>query len=278
VRLGWDWSDEDSSAAAIEEFEQLLDLPAARFIQNLRLGPFPNDDDYMMEMQPWLDVLEEKKGLPALRSFYMSDLGDYDISNSMTGKFGALAPLFPRLEKLTLHAGGITFGKNVSFPELKELKLQSGGLGKDALKDAMAATLPRLESLDLWFGSENYGGNITIKDLAPILSGVAFPNLKHLGLMNCSWVDKIIPELIKSKILPKLTSLDLSMGCLSDADIDVMVAASASFKHLENLNVDDSALTNASKSKLKGLAKNANFGKRQSPDRLGEYRYTSVAE
>lgn len=279
VRMGWDWSDEDASAASLEEFEQLLDLPAARFIQSLRLGPFPNDDDYMMEMQPWLDVLEEKKGLPSLRSFYMSDLGDYDISGSSTGKFGALAPLFPKLEKLTLHAGNITFGKNVSFPELKELKLQSGGLGKDALKDAMAAKLPKLESLDLWFGSDNYGGNITLKDLAPIFSGVAFPNLKHLGLMNCEFVGDIVKELIKSKILPKLTSLDLSMGCLGDADIDAMVAASASFKHLEHLNVDDSALTNASKPKLTGLAKNPNFGKRQSPDRVqGDYRYTSVSE
>jgi hypothetical protein len=279
VRMGWDAFDEDDSAGGTDEFATLLDLPAARFIQHLRLGPFSPNEDYEMEAQPWIDVLEEKKGLPSLRSLYLGDRGDYDISQTATGVFAKVAPFFPRLEKLTLHAGNITFGKNVSLPELKELKFQSGGLSKNVLKDAMAAKLPKLESLDIWFGSDNYGGDITLKDIQPILSGVAFPNLKHLGLMNCSWVDKIIPELIKSKILPKLKSLDLSMGVLGDEDIDLMMQNAAAFAHLEELNVEDSALTNASKPKVAKLAKKANFGKSQSPDRRqGDYRYTSVSE
>lgn len=278
VKMGWEAFDEGDPGEATDELAQLLELPAARFLQHLHLGPFTPNEDFEMDMQPWVDVLEEK-GPGTLRSLYLGEVGEWDISGTRTGKFGPLAARFPKLEKLTLHGGTHNFGKNVSLPELRELNLESGGLGKDVLKDAMAAKLPKLEHLNLWFGSDNYGGNITLKDLAPIFSGVAFPNLKHLGLMNCSFVDKIVPELIKSKILPKLSSLDLSMGCLSDADVDAMVAASAAFKHLEQLNVDDNALTNASKPKLKGLAKNANFGKRQSPDRIdGDYRYTSVSE
>lgn len=279
VKMGWEAMDEGDPGEATDELAQLLELPAARFIQRLHLGPFTPNEDYEMNMQPWVDVLEEMKAPSTLRSLYLGEVGEWDISGTLTGKFGPLAAIFPKLEKLTLHGGTHNFGKNVSLPELRELNLESGGLGKDVLKDAMAAKLPKLERLNLWFGSDNYGGNITLKDLAPIFSGVAFPGLKHLGLMNSSFVDTIIPELIKSKILPKLTSLDLSMGCLSDADIDAMVAASASFKHLEHLNVEDSALTNASKPKLKVLGKNVNFGKEQSPDRISsDYRYVSVSE
>jgi uncharacterized protein (TIGR02996 family) len=281
VKMGWGTFDEEGEEAtsqATDEFAELLDLPAARFIQHLRLGPFPPNDDYELNMQAWVDVLAEKKAPASLRSLYLGEVGDWDISNTNSGKFAPLAAVFTKLEKLTLHGGHHNFGKNVSLPELKELNLESGGLGKDVIKDAMAAKLPKLERLNIWFGSDNYGGNITLKDLGPILSGVAFPHLKHLGLMNCSFVGDIVKELIRSKVLPKITSLDLSMGCLGDADIDAMVAAAASFKHLTDLNVEDSALTNASKPKLKVLAKNVNFGKRQSPDRLGEYRYVSVSE
>jgi len=61
-----------------------------------------------------------------------------------------------------------------------------------------------------------------------------------------------------------------------------MVANQAAFANLQHLNVENSALTDASKSKVKGLAKEVNWGKPQAqePERAGEdaYRYVAVGE
>jgi hypothetical protein len=70
------------------------------------------------------------------------------------------------------------------------------------------------------------------------------------------------------------------MGCLTDADVDAMVAASAAFKKLEALNLNDNGLTEASRPKIGALAKHAVFGEEQDPDRASDdhYRYVSVSE
>ena len=149
VKMTWEGFDDGDGGDAAEELAELLDLPAARFIQSLRIGPFPSDDE--MSLQPFVDVLEEKKAPAGLRELFLGDRGDWDISSTYSGNFGPLAAVFPKLQKLTLHGGHHNFGKNVSLPELKELKLQSGGLSKSVLKDVMAAKLPKLESLDIWF-------------------------------------------------------------------------------------------------------------------------------
>ena len=56
--------------------------------------------------------------------------------------------------------------------------------------------------------------------------------------------------------------------------------ASKAFGQLEELNVDDNALTDASKPKVNALVKKAYFGTRQDPSRAqaGHHRYCSVGE
>ncbi len=97
--------------------------------------------------------------------------------------------------------------------------------------------------------------------------------------MNCEFVNEAVAALTASKVLGQLKSLDLSMGCLTDATIDAMIASNK-YGRLEHLNVDDNALTDANKPKVKALGKKVNFGKAQEPERAVEdhYRYCSVGE
>jgi uncharacterized protein (TIGR02996 family) len=276
VEIRWEAFDEGDDPAG--DLAAVLALPTARFIQALRLGPCPGEEE--MSLQPVVDAMEEMKGPSTLRELYLGNVGDWDISSTSTGDFGSIAPLFPKLERLTLRAGSIDLGKNVSLPELKELTIETGSFSKDDIKALCSLKAPKLEKLSVWFGDENYGASGGVKDVQGILLGTLFPNLKHLGIMNCGWVGEAVRVLMGSPLLAKLTSLDLSMGNLSDADIDAMVAKKELFTKLESLNVEDSALTPASKPKLKLLAKEANFGKEQEPERAGEdaYRYVSVGE
>lgn len=277
VEIRWEsFGEGDEDAGG--DLAAVLELPTARFIQSLRLGPCPAEDE--MSFQVLVDAIEETKKPATLRELYLGNVGDWDISGTSTGDFGSIASLFPKLERLTLRAGNISLGKNVSLPELKELTIETGGLSKDDIKQLCAMKAPKLERLSVWFGDENYGASGGLKDIATILDGSAFSKLTHLGIMNCAWVDEAVRALMGSKILKQLTSLDLSMGCLGDADIDAMVARKELFAHLQHLNVEDSALTDASKPKLKVLAKEVNFGKEQEPERATDdaYRFVSVGE
>ncbi len=278
VDLHWEGFDDGDGDEAAEDLANLLDLPTARFLQKLTVGPYPSEEE--MSLQPLVDVLEEKKGPATLRELYLGNIGDWDISGTSTGDFEPLAKIFPRLERLTLRGGHIDLGKNVSLPELRELTVETGGLTESDIKDICSLKAPKLERLSVWFGDENYGAEGELKDIAPILAGTTFPKLTHLGIMNCAWVGDAVRALPKSKILKQLTSLDLSMGSLSDADVDAMLENEAAFKHLEHLNVEDSGLTPASKPKLARLAKHPNYGDEQEPERAAEdhYRYVSVGE
>jgi hypothetical protein len=124
-----------------------------------------------------------------------------------------------------------------------------------------------------------------VKQLAPIFAATGLPKLKHLKLCNCAFADAAVKLLIGSKLLAQLQTLDLSMGNLSDRGIDLMVKSKDAFAHLEHLELTDSALTEVSRPKVKGLAKKVSFGAHDSPERAVPRtdetrwaRYTAVGE
>jgi uncharacterized protein (TIGR02996 family) len=279
-RLVWRWDafNFDSEDGPGEDMEALLALPTARFIQSLRLGPCPGEEE--MNPYPIVEAMEAAKGPATLRELFLTERAEWDISGTVSGDFGSIHQNFPKLRKLTLHGGQIELGKNLSLPELEELTIETGGLTKENIKELVSLKAPKLERLSVWFGDENYGASGGLKDFQPVIDARVFPKLKHLGVMNCSWVGDAVRALANSKLLMQLTSLDLSMGCLSDKDVEYMHNNRALFGHLTYLNVEDSALTPASKPKVAELAKEANFGKEQEPERAGDdaYRYVSVGE
>ncbi|MBL8916294.1 MAG: WGR domain-containing protein [Archangium sp.] len=277
LTIRWETFGYDSEDDPNGDLSAILELPTAKFLQKLTLGPCAGEDEHTFDGV--IEAIAEKKPT-TLRELYLGEIGDWDISSTFTGDFSEIAPVLPNLERLTLRSGNITIGKNVSLPELKELTIETGGFSKGDLKQLLAIKAPKLEKLHVWFGDDNYGGDCDLKSAMPIIDGSAFPKVTDLGIMNCAFVGEAAAALAKSKLLKQLKRLDLSMGCLSDKDIDTMVANKAAFAHLEHLNLDDNALTDASKPRVKGLAKEVNFGKEQEPDRAGEdaYRYVSVGE
>lgn len=291
AEIGWSSFTYDSDEEGDEEDEEvwsercrdrlveLLEHPSGRFIQSLSLGPIPGDEN--MDLAPFAAAIDKVK--PAcLRELYLGSTGEWDISSTSTEAPDSKS--IKGLRKLVLRGGSVTIGK-LDLPELREFRVESGGLTTSELKAIGNAKWPKLEKLEIWCGDPNYGATGSVKDLAAVLAGVGLKHLKHLGIMNCAFADEVAKALIKSKILPQLETLDLSMGNLSDRGVDTMVAAKDAFAHLKLLELDDNALTEVSKPKLKGLAHKANFGTQDSPDRAvprGEdrrwYRYVAVGE
>jgi uncharacterized protein (TIGR02996 family) len=276
VRLRWDTCPErDDEAAA--DLAAFLELPVTRFLQTLVLGAVPAEDSMRFD---YLVRVMARLGKPrALRELYVGRLEQFDISNTSAGGFDALLGALPYLRSLTIHAGDIELGTLV-HDRLTSLAIQSGGIGAAAITDLHRAQLPALERFELWLGTPAYGGLTDATSLAPLLAGELFPHLTHLGLRNAAFTDDLVAQLAHSAILPRLRSLDLSMGTLSNTGIRAMAAARERFAHLEHLALDDNAL-DQSKALAATLAKQVRVGDEHDPTRVEPAiasRYPSVGE
>lgn len=272
---------DDWGEACKKALVAFLQHPSTRFLQSLRLGCIPTDEE--LYMNPYAAAIE-KATPPCLRVLMIDDTQDWDISS--TNARAPAGKALPQLQELVIRAGHIDLGK-LELPELRTLKVQSGSLRAGELRAISNARLPKLETLEIWCGDPNYGASGGVKELATLFAGTHVPKLTWFGLMNCPFADEGVKALSTSKLLKQLKVLDLSMGNLSDRGVDVMVAHKDAFAHLERLDVVDSALTVASKPKLKGLAKKVEGSdpKSHRPERAvprtaeqSRRRYVSVGE
>ncbi|KUP95495.1 hypothetical protein AC529_17455, partial [Thermobifida cellulosilytica TB100] len=139
------------------------------------------------------------------------------------------AGLAPRLEELWVRGGsGLEFPAT-RHEALRRLVVQAGGL-----PGVLASDLPALEHLELWFGVEDYGGTTEVGDLAPLLEGKAFPNLRSLGLRNAEWGDDLVRRLADAPVTQRVKVLDLSGHVLTEPGGEVLAAAPA-FRGLDRL-------------------------------------------
>jgi uncharacterized protein (TIGR02996 family) len=270
----------DEDPHRLEELvDELLAHPSALSLQELRIGSLGIADQF--NYRKVVAALVEA-GSPSLRSLDLADFPgeDCELSWSELGDVSKLYKAFPRLQRLRLRGGSMTLGK-IAPPELRSFAVETGGLDSGCIKSICGAKWPRLESLKIYFGDDNYGAGGDVKSILPILSGKGLPALRHLGLMNADFTDAICKALPKTKVLPQLETLDLSLGTMSDAGAAALVAAKAQLKHLKRLNVDDNFLSKAGLQSLTALGIEVNGGKQREPDDdddEDDRRYVSVGE
>jgi hypothetical protein len=237
-----------------ELLDELLELPSARFLQNLTLGIQRFDGNNYAEAAK---VIAKRKR-PALRSLFVGDFHseETELNWSDTGLMQPLYKALPNLEHLTLRSGGISTGK-IELPNLRSFTVISGGLSTDSLKQIAAAKWPKLEKLTVQLGQELMGN--PIKDLKPILTGKGLKNLTELGLTNGKYSDEIAAELPGAPILKQLKRLDLSMGVMSDVGAAHIAENADKFRHLEEIDLSENYISDALIKQLKRVCKNAIF-------------------
>lgn len=169
------------------------------------------------------------------REVMISSINQSDVSSILTA--------YSQLEILHVRGDDVRFSNPLQHKNLKALRIESGGLHREALSDLDRLELPALEYLELWLGSDRYGGNSSIADLILIISGNKFPKLKYLGLKNCEYTDDIAFELSRSPILEQLLELDLSMGSLSDEGL-LALLNHPMINELDKLNISQNFISN----------------------------------
>ncbi|MGZ3424296.1 MAG: WGR domain-containing protein, partial [Polyangiales bacterium] len=274
ARFAWDhYADEGDEIDLSEVVRTLLRHPSGKFLQELTLGLNRADPD--CEYQAILTAIVEE-GSKSLRTLFVGDFeypDQIEISWTNVGNMNDVWKALPNLEKVILQGGEIALG-TIHAPKLKHLELRAGGVPAAAVQSIAAAEFPELETLILWTGSDNYGGTSTFSDVAPILEGDRLPKLKHLGIMNSMYTDDVCKALARSKILPQLETLDLSMGTMSDEGRVALVEAKAALKHLKSLNLENNTLESIDG--LAGLCAEVKLEDQRGGDY--EERYVAVGE
>ncbi|MFH8462860.1 STM4015 family protein [Streptomyces sp. NPDC017991] len=205
--------------------------------------------------QPWYDadgglpddwLLGLSARLTGLEGLFLGDLEDEQamISTIWLGTVAPVLEAFPGLRELALRGGeGLEFPES-GHAQLRSLRVESGGLPAEAAAQIAAADLPALRSLDLWLGDDDYGGGTTVEDIAPLLTGENKPALRHLGLQNSPIQDELAAALASAPVVPRLTSLSLALGTLTDEGAQSLLQGQP-LTHLRRLDLSHHFLSHA---------------------------------
>jgi uncharacterized protein (TIGR02996 family) len=268
--------DDDSADVELGDlYQKLRPLPVAQFLHTLRFGAFQNDDG-----EPTWDSAVEamiEYGVPSTLRELVFDRGSYwDISWTYLNTLEPVYQRVPDLEVLDIRLGHMDLGA-IDLPNLREFSVYTGGFTSENMQSVLAAKWPKLERLVLRFGgNEDYGATCTLDDVLPLLDGKTIPNVKHLALANSEFADALIPHLAKSPLLRQLTSLDLSLGTMSNSGAEAIVAHADAFAHLEELDLHRNYLGGDALAAVQKVAKKVVVHDQEDPD--DDYRYCQIGE
>jgi uncharacterized protein (TIGR02996 family) len=226
----------------------LMASPAARFLHRLEIGLDSGILDGEPSVTQSVTALCRSGKQPQMRELLIGNFHSEmtEVSWMTLGDETKVLPYLPNLEFLHIH-GGYPAISTFTHPKLKRLFIETGGLPENALKALATINCPQLENLDVWLGDDGYGGVGEGKGplLRPLLSNPNLPKVTHLGLKNASIQNEVVQELVGSKLLKQLKTLDLSMGCMNDDGARILFNFAEPFSHLERIDISDNFITEA---------------------------------
>ncbi|MFI6578934.1 STM4015 family protein [Nocardiopsis sp. NPDC050513] len=266
---------------------RFLDLVPPEAVRALIVGNI-SDDDYQFRSQESRDrLLELAPKLTGLRALFFGEVlqSEQEISWIEHCDLAPLLTALPQLTEFTVRGGSGPLGLRLDdgHPSLRRFTVQSGGLRPEVVRDVCASPMPELEHLELWLGAEEYEGGSTPDDLAPVLTGEAFPKLRSLGLRNSDATGTWVRALADAPVTARLEALDLSLGTLRDEDVDALVDAPA-LRSLKRLDLHRHYLSEDSVERVRAAFGEAgvevDLSDPQEPDDWGDefHYYPAVAE
>ncbi|MDO5683083.1 MAG: STM4015 family protein [Propionibacteriaceae bacterium] len=275
-RIAVDYDDDPQDW--IKKFHALLALPVAPQLRGLSVGawgaPYENDSAPVAEA-----LLTAAPQLPSLTTLVFGDLSmeEAEVSWIENSELGPMINAYPNLTSLLVRGGNNLGLSGLRLPQLTTLVVQTGGLDSGVVQQLLDAELPSLTHLELYTGDENYGATVTMVDLAPIISGHAFPKLTYLGLKNSELEDDIAVALCDSPLLDQLEVLDLSLGILTDVGGKALLDEPR-LRNLGFLNLEHHWMTPEVASKFSDLGVSVDLSDPMHGVDEDDYRYVAIGE
>jgi hypothetical protein len=239
VAIGPDWADTSWNRA----LDALASTPLAARLRSLKLDFDPR----------WREDDETIDHLRSRTWDAFAQLETLAIIGKVSGRIGALV-----------------------LPALRALTISSTSL--EIVDDIASSQLPRLESLRLDFGHAPRRTD-QLRALDTIIGGKHLPKLVHLALCQRLGLDTIVERIAKSRMLPRLRTLDLSGGCMTATGARVLVENAEKFGHLESIDLERNSIPAKSVTALKKKLPRVNAANQGTTrDRDHEDRYDESFE
>jgi uncharacterized protein (TIGR02996 family) len=240
---------------AAELARELFEHPLCSALDELVIGAL----NWQLNRTLTQEVIREATGRPwatDLPALVVGDCrADPDRAHYMTfydgGKLGrAIRETFPNLRKLCvwkdLRATATeTELAGLALAELTDLAI-AGRTDPRRLHELESIDVPKLERLELWIGGER--NEVHLREnrrplFSIVFSGVRYPHLHHLALINSIYTNELVVDLANAPIAERLVTLDLTMGSLQDIGADTLARWRDRFPRLETVIVDQNLLT-----------------------------------
>ncbi|MEU8826930.1 STM4015 family protein [Streptomyces sp. NPDC048636] len=263
-----------------QRFLDTVDVSRVRALITSAWGEYGDDSSFVIA-----PLVAAKDRFTSLEALFIGDIEpeEQEISWIRQSDVTPLLHAFPRLVELGVRGGTELEFPPVTHERLRTLRFETGGLPGEVVRGVGGSTLPALEHLEMWLGVDEYGGDAGAADLAPLLTGGRFPALRHLGLQNSEIQDEIAAAVAAAPLVAQLTSLDLSMGVLTDTGGQALLEGQP-LTHLSRLNLDHNFFSPSMAQRLRDALEpsgvTVELDERGDEDHDGDeiYRYTAVAE
>lgn len=264
-----------------DKFRLFLEDSNAHQVTGLVIGDWGLSDGFQDSTSVVAALVEARDRLPNLKAIFLGDITgeECEISWLEQCNVSPLLSAYPQLEHFGVRgATSLSFGQ-LQHAQLKTLVVQSGGLSVSIVNEILTAHLPQLQHLELWLGSDDYGGDAKVTDLQPLLNGNLFPNLTYLGLRDSEISDDIAKAIANAPVLNQIKTLDLSLGTLSDAGAQALLA-SLLIPNLQKLDIHHHFCSEAVMQKFSRLGIEVDTSEQQDEETYNNevWRYVAVSE
>ena len=254
-RFAYTYEDEGKDASSLlEEIMGDAEFPG---LEEVVIGPWGECwDDTEEGVQVLIDgIVEHKDAFSHIKSLFFGDMDyeDCEVSWIIQGNYSKLWEAMPQLEKLVIKGSNeLKLGK-VVHANLQHLEIICGGLPKSVILSIQEAKLPALQKLLLYLGVEDYGFDGDLSTIQALLAESDFPQLTYLGLTDSEIQDEIAEAVLGCKYMGQITTLDLSMGSLSDKGGQMLLDRLSGYPNITQLELEYHYLSDDMMEKLKGL-------------------------
>ncbi|MCL2388278.1 MAG: STM4015 family protein [Defluviitaleaceae bacterium] len=263
-----EWEDGKDVKSIAQEILNDTDLPQ---LKSIVIGIWQAEEMYETTPNTIFEMMvNNKEKFQHIESLFVGDMEseENEVSWIFQGNYEELLNALPNLKSLKIKGSEKTFklGK-VDHKNLEELEIICGGLPVCIVDSLKTANLPSLKKLVLYLGVENYGYNCKVSDFAALANKSLFPNLNELGFVNSEQQDEIVQVILDSDILPQLTTIRISCGCLTDKGGQLILDAAEAGKlsNLKKLDAEYHYMSKEMMEKLKTLPFEINVDDQQEP-------------
>lgn len=86
--------------------------------------------------------------------------------------------------------------------------------------------------------------------------------MQHLAICNCEFVDELIDAIAASPLRPRLRTLSLAYGCLTDAGAARLAHHRSAFAHLDLLSLAHNYLSDDAVASVENICREVEIGQR----------------